>query len=170
MAVISLPTIASHTCVQKSRSSNHILQASFVRHCQHGQILPAKFRQSVPPAFASARTFLMSKSRHTLRVHASTAGAAQPASPDDAPRAESPIAKTKALFSPFSEPSTNKKLLALCGAQALSSVATLIHDTYLPLYLSEELKLSNTKASQSFSTWMLSCTPACIELQKEILK
>jgi len=35
----------------------------------------------------------------------------------------------------------------LCGAQALSSVATLIHDTYLPLYLSEELKLSNTKVS-----------------------
>ena len=153
MAVISLPTLASHIRFHKPRSSSHNLQSSCLRHRQHCQTLPAAFRQSVPPAVAPTRTGtpLVSKCGHTLHVHASSAGAAQPASPDDAPKAESPVAKFKALFSPFSEPSTNKKLLALCGAQALSSVATLIHDTYLPLYLSEELKLSNTKASQSFS-------------------
>lgn len=31
-------------------------------------------------------------------------------------------------------------------AQALCSVATLIHDTYLPIYLQDVLGLSNTKA------------------------
>ena len=50
-----------------------------------------------------------------------------------------------ALFTPFSDPAANLKLLALCSAGALSSVATLIHDTYLPIYLSEVLGLSNTK-------------------------
>ena len=86
--------------------------------------------------------------RINIRVQAEAASAAQPLVPDETPKLDSgPVAKFKALLSPFSEPSTNKKLLALCGAQALSSVATLIHDTYLPLYLSEELKLSNTKAS-----------------------
>ena len=79
-----------------------------------------------------------------FEVSASAASAAQ--QPDETPAtAKGPLDKFKALLSPFSEPSTNKKLLALCSAQALSSVATLIHDTYLPLYLSEELKLSNTK-------------------------
>ncbi len=51
----------------------------------------------------------------------------------------------KALLTPFSDSAANAKLLALCGAGALSSVATLIHDTYLPIYLSEVLGLSNTK-------------------------
>ena len=51
----------------------------------------------------------------------------------------------KALFTPFSDKAANAKLLALCAAGALSSVATLIHDTYLPIYLSEVLGLSNTK-------------------------
>lgn len=39
----------------------------------------------------------------------------------------------------------NNKLLALCGAGMLSSVATLIHDTYLPLYLQDVLGMSNQK-------------------------
>ena len=39
----------------------------------------------------------------------------------------------------------NSKLLALCGAGMLSSVATLIHDTYLPLYLQDVLGMSNQK-------------------------
>lgn len=82
-----------------------------------------------------------------VKVEASSAAAApQPSNSDESPQADSgPVAKFKALLSPFSEASTNKKLLALCAAQALSSVATLVHDTYLPVYLSEELKLSNTK-------------------------
>lgn len=151
MAVISLTTGAPHVRLQNARSSNSNLRLSCVRHSQHGQTLPAAFRNSVPPAFTPACTPLLSKRRHTTHVRASSAGAVEPSLPEDAPKAESPAGRFKALFSPFSEPSTNKKLLALCGAQALSSVATLIHDTYLPLYLSEELKLSNTKASQSFS-------------------
>lgn len=160
MVVISLPTLASHLRLQKARSSNDSLQSSCLRHRQRGQLLHAALRSPVPPAFAPACTPLASKCRHAIRAHASSAGAAQPASPNEAPKVESPVAKFKALFSPFSEPSTNKKLLALCGAQALSSVATLIHDTYLPLYLSEELKLSNTKASQTFYFWILACTPS----------
>lgn len=151
-----MPTLASHIHIQKAQSSSHNLRSSCLRHYQHGQTLPAAFRSSLPPAFTSVFAPPVAKRRHAIHVHASSAGAAQPASPDDAPKSESPIAKFKALFSPFSEPSTNKKLLALCGAQALSSVATLIHDTYLPLYLSEELKLSNTKASQGFSVCLLS--------------
>lgn len=151
MAVISLATGAPHVRMQTARGSSCNLRFGCVRHSQYGQTLPAAFRNSVPPAFTPACTPLVSKRRHTIHVRASSAGAAELSLPDDAPKAESPAGKFKALFSPFSEPSTNKKLLALCGAQALSSVATLIHDTYLPLYLSEELKLSNTKASQSSS-------------------
>ncbi|KAL6785187.1 hypothetical protein ACKKBG_A02795 [Auxenochlorella protothecoides x Auxenochlorella symbiontica] len=49
------------------------------------------------------------------------------------------------MFSPFTDPEANKRLIALCTAQMLCSVATLIHDTYLPVYLSEVLHLSNSK-------------------------
>ena len=49
------------------------------------------------------------------------------------------------MLSPFKEASANRRLLALCSAQALCSVATLIHDTYLPLYLQDVLGLSNTR-------------------------
>jgi hypothetical protein len=49
------------------------------------------------------------------------------------------------LLTPFSDKAINSKLLALCFAQALCSVATLIHDTYLPIYLQDVLGLSNTK-------------------------
>ena len=49
------------------------------------------------------------------------------------------------LLTPFSDKAINAKLLALCFAQALCSVATLIHDTYLPIYLQDVLGLSNTK-------------------------
>eukprot|EP00884_Botryococcus_braunii_P019483 jgi/Botrbrau1/6218/Bobra.0109s0013.1 len=58
--------------------------------------------------------------------------------PAEEPRKES-------MFRPFKDPTSNSRLLALCFAQALCSVATLIHDTYLPVYLSDVLKLSNTK-------------------------
>ena len=43
------------------------------------------------------------------------------------------------LLHPFSDKAINAKLLALCLAQALCSVATLIHDTYLPIYLQDVL-------------------------------
>ena len=50
------------------------------------------------------------------------------------------------LLHPFSDKAVNAKLIALCVAQALCSVATLIHDTYLPIYLQDVLGLTNTKA------------------------
>lgn len=46
---------------------------------------------------------------------------------------------------PLSSPASNLKLLALSSAQMLSSISTLLHDTYLPLYMSEVLQMSNTK-------------------------
>lgn len=149
MAVISLPTLAPPIRVQTGRSSSQHPQPSCLQYHQHAQTLHAGFRRTVPPALTSVYGSAVAKRRHILQIRASSAGAAQAASPDDAPKSDLPVAKFKALFSPFSEAGTNKKLLALCGAQALSSVATLIHDTYLPLYLSEELKLSNTKVSQN---------------------
>ncbi|PSC70904.1 MFS transporter [Micractinium conductrix] len=45
----------------------------------------------------------------------------------------------------LSDPALNTKLLMLCTAQLLSSVATLLHDTYLPLFMSEVLHMSNTR-------------------------
>ncbi len=54
-----------------------------------------------------------------------------------------------ALLHPFSDPAVNAKLIALCVAQALCSVATLIHDTYLPIYLQDVLGLSNTKVPRA---------------------
>jgi hypothetical protein len=39
------------------------------------------------------------------------------------------VADLKELATPFSDPVSNRRLLALCVAQALCSVATLIHDT-----------------------------------------
>ena len=54
-------------------------------------------------------------------------------------------ASLKSLLTPFSDPQVNARLISLCVASALCSVATLIHDTYLPIYLSEQLGLSNTK-------------------------
>jgi hypothetical protein len=47
------------------------------------------------------------------------------------------------------DPACNNKLLALCGAGMLSSIATLIHDTYLPVYLQDVLGLSNTRVSSN---------------------
>jgi len=53
--------------------------------------------------------------------------------------------KLKALVTPFSNPEANAKMLSLATAQMLCSVATLIHDTYLPVYMSDVLHMSNSK-------------------------
>jgi len=53
--------------------------------------------------------------------------------------------KLKALVTPFNDPQANKKMLSLATAQMLCSVATLIHDTYLPVYMSDVLGMSNSK-------------------------
>lgn len=128
------------------------LLASAGHRYRHRQLT----RLQLHPAQQNCTTCFLARNKPAARrtaryeVYASAATAAQ--QPEDAPApAQGPLDKFKALLSPFSEPSTNKKLLALCSAQALSSVATLIHDTYLPLYLSEELKLSNTKVTLSTS-------------------
>jgi hypothetical protein len=49
----------------------------------------------------------------------------------------------------FSDPRCNSKLLALAIGQMLCSVATLIHDSYLPIYVQDELGLSNTKVGEN---------------------
>lgn len=49
------------------------------------------------------------------------------------------------VFHVFTDERCNAKLLALAVGQALCSVATLIHDSYLPVYVQDELGLSNTK-------------------------
>jgi hypothetical protein len=56
-----------------------------------------------------------------------------------------PVKYLSELLHPFSDPAANGKLLALSFAGLLSSVATLIHDTYLAVYLQDVLGLSNTK-------------------------
>lgn len=57
----------------------------------------------------------------------------------------SAVGGVRALFSPFSDDRCNSQLLALAIGQALCSVATLIHDSYLPLYVTEQLGLSTTE-------------------------
>lgn len=49
------------------------------------------------------------------------------------------------VFRVFRDPACNRKLLALAIGQLLCSVATLIHDSYLPVYVQDELGLSNTQ-------------------------
>ena len=49
------------------------------------------------------------------------------------------------VFKVFTDPACNKKLLALAIGQMLCSVATLMHDSYLPVYVQDELGLSSTK-------------------------
>lgn len=58
----------------------------------------------------------------------------------------------------------NNKLLALCGAGMLSSVATLIHDTYLPLYLQDVLGMSNTKVTPSYCSG-----PSCAYMPDSVI-
>jgi len=53
--------------------------------------------------------------------------------------------KSSGVFQVFSDPVCDRKLFALAIGQMLCSIATLIHDTYLPVYMQDVLKLSNTK-------------------------
>ena len=65
------------------------------------------------------------------------------------PVQEKPASRLKLLLTPLSDPVANSRLLALCFAQTLCSVATLIHDTYLPVYLQDVLGMSNQKVSNA---------------------
>jgi len=49
--------------------------------------------------------------------------------PEPTPPKAGPLASLKALATPFTDPVANGRLVALCVAQMLCSVATLIHDT-----------------------------------------
>lgn len=70
---------------------------------------------------------------------------------------EAPKSRLRQMLSPFKEASANRRLLALCCAQALCSVATLIHDTYLPLYLQDVLGLSNTRTGNLYAVSQFLC-------------
>lgn len=48
-------------------------------------------------------------------------------------------------FKAFNDTNSNNKLYALATGQMLCSIGTLIHDSYLPLYMRDVLGLSNTK-------------------------
>ena len=52
--------------------------------------------------------------------------------------------KAKDVFCPFQDPSANTRFLALALGGMLCSVATLIHDSYLPIFMSNELGMSNS--------------------------
>lgn len=65
------------------------------------------------------------------------------------------------LFNVYSDPRCNAKLLALAVGQMMCSVATLIHDSYLPVYVHDELGLSSTKASGSPGRQISQLTSPC---------
>lgn len=73
--------------------------------------------------------------------------AAEKAAKKPAPEAtaKKSAGRLQQLLQPLSDPVANSRLLALCFAQTLCSVATLIHDTYLPVYLQDVLGMSNQK-------------------------
>ncbi len=86
---------------------------------------------------------------------AGSQGPKQEAAAEDQPIQEKPVQENvtpskppnrlQLLLTPLSDPVANSRLLALCFAQTLCSVATLIHDTYLPVYLQDVLGMSNQK-------------------------
>ncbi|GAX82287.1 hypothetical protein CEUSTIGMA_g9716.t1 [Chlamydomonas eustigma] len=57
---------------------------------------------------------------------------------------EGVLFQLKSLFTVYSDPACNARLLVLIIGQMLCSVATLIHDSYLPVYAQDVLGLSNT--------------------------
>lgn len=88
------------------------------------QLAPCRRRQSAAPP----------------RIVAAAAGAGGAAVPEPGGGRKAPAAAAErhptgflAHLQPLSEPASNKKLLALSIAQMFSSIATLMHDTYLPL-------------------------------------
>jgi hypothetical protein len=52
--------------------------------------------------------------------------------------------RAKDVFCPFQDPSANARFLALALGGMLCSVATLIHDSYLPIFMRDELGMSNS--------------------------
>ena len=83
----------------------------------------------------------------TANQDSTPSGPAQDQPVQEKPTQEKPASRLKLLLTPLSDPVANSRLLALCFAQTLCSVATLIHDTYLPVYLQDVLGMSNQKVS-----------------------
>jgi Na+/melibiose symporter-like transporter len=71
----------------------------------------------------------------------------------------------------FNDPNCNAKLYALATGQMLCSIATLIHDSYLPLYMKDELGLSNIKigAVQGIAQFLCQFTKGVSGIAGDIL-
>eukprot|EP01025_Chloroclados_australasicus_P053393 TRINITY_DN6276_c1_g1_i2.p1 TRINITY_DN6276_c1_g1~~TRINITY_DN6276_c1_g1_i2.p1 ORF type:complete len:553 (-),score=35.37 TRINITY_DN6276_c1_g1_i2:618-2234(-) len=65
--------------------------------------------------------------------------------------------KVANVFQPLSDPEANRKVVALAVGGMLCSVATLVHDCYLPIYMKDVLHLNNTKIGQVQALSMFIC-------------
>ncbi|GIL60946.1 hypothetical protein Vafri_15748 [Volvox africanus] len=116
----------------------------FIRNAKGLSLLyqrPALFQSSrstpdVAVAAAAAGGPTESNGRGDSGTAAATTTSAPPSGPLD---------RFLSIFNVFSDERCNSKLLALAIGQMLCSIATLIHDSYLPIYVHEELGLSTTK-------------------------
>ena len=54
------------------------------------------------------------------------------------------ISKIRDFFCPFHDGSANSRFMALALGGMLCSIATLIHDSYLPVFMRDELGMSNS--------------------------
>ncbi|KAL6749039.1 MFS general substrate transporter [Haematococcus lacustris] len=85
------------------------------------------------------------RARRTVPRAAITRTGAGDLPQEPAKQATGLLRHVKGLFNVFSDEAANSKLIALAVGQMLCSVATLIHDSYLPVYVQDELGLSSTK-------------------------
>ena len=86
-----------------------------------------------PELPANLPTFFDSAPTDAARSDTTNPSQQQPSesSPEPAKGTSPQAGGLKALLNPLSDPACNARLVALCSAQALCSVATLIHDTYV---------------------------------------
>ncbi|GLI66744.1 hypothetical protein VaNZ11_010693 [Volvox africanus] len=117
---------------------------------------PGFIRNAKGVSLLLQRSALFQRSRSTPDVIVAAAAAGAPtggngrgdsaaaATTTSAPPSR-PLDRFLSIFNVFSDERCNSKLLALAIGQMLCSIATLIHDSYLPIYVHEELGLSTTK-------------------------
>lgn len=119
------------------------------RHAsQHVSQLASLGRRSTMPS-----TLL---SHLPLPARASPFVAARPAAPRrplPAPRAAAAengkASALSAALNVFSDPKCNSKMVALAVGQLLCSIATLMHDAYLPVYVHDVMGLTNTQVRRA---------------------